>query len=960
MATQRHFLGWDEPLTASVRRFLVPEHPDGPVDLDDTLIVVPTHQAGRQLREALAVHCSTHGSSLLGIKTVSPPFFLHPPDFAARAASPAAVKAAWTAVLLKADPSLFPALFPARVTEVTPAWAMTTGELFQDLRETLADGGYRIADVAALGPAALEEPDRWTALAELEKRHLSAIAASHVVDPCIAKIEAPNRIQLDPAVQRIVVAAVPDPSLLVLRTLEKLARKLKIVVLVHAPKSMADRFDEWGRPIPERWAGSEIAIPEPDRTLVVCANPAAQSRAVMRILREEASRFDMGRTAIGVPDREIVPFLKADLDKAGIPAFDPSEKPLLLHPAGQVADSLASLLLEPGYDAFRTFVRHPDVLEWLTAEDAGSPAELLAELDEFQNLCLPAMLADFPAGFASARHSGKDFPHVQLVHKRVSSLQDLFRKSASAAHGLRACLREIYGEKKVPQSPEGREFETAAGTLNDLFTELDLPVSYGVAAQPPDDALRVFMRRLAESTYQAEREDSVLDLEGWLELPWNSAPLLLVTGVNEESVPGGRVSDVFLPDSLRRHLRLRHDADRLARDAMILSGLIATRKNAGQVYLLLGKTSARGDPLKPSRLLFRCADAALARRARHLFRAVSEPWEDLSYNVSFRLNPALPADLAGSLSPVTRMSVTSFRSYLACPFRFYLQQVLGMEAMDDLKTSLDALDFGSIVHAALDHANKDASLRDSADAGVLAEHLVSFLRRSLEQRFGEEPPLPVTIFFENARHRLEAAAQVQVRLAQEGWETIKTEIRLEGNIGGMEVSGQIDRIDRHRKTGTLRIIDYKTSDSAEAPPAAHLGPVADNTPAYALPPVPTSRPKRWVNLQLPLYLKLAREHGIVDARHPVELCYFNLPKAITDTNLYPWEGYTAELQASAERCAEGIIADVRAGRFWPPAAAVDFDDFGNLILGDPATVFDPGPLATGSTVKPAARKRKSR
>ena len=55
MPVKCHFLGWDEPVTAKVRTFLMPQRVSGPVDLGKDLIVVPTHQAGRRLMETLAL-----------------------------------------------------------------------------------------------------------------------------------------------------------------------------------------------------------------------------------------------------------------------------------------------------------------------------------------------------------------------------------------------------------------------------------------------------------------------------------------------------------------------------------------------------------------------------------------------------------------------------------------------------------------------------------------------------------------------------------------------------------------------------------------------------------------------------------------------------------------------------------------------------------------------------------------
>ena len=49
---------------------------------------------------------------------------------------------------------------------------------------------------------------------------------------------------------------------------------------------------------------------------------------------------------------------------------------------------------------------------------------------------------------------------------------------------------------------------------------------------------------------------AAIELRGWLELPWDDAPALVVTGMNEGMVPASGGSDLFLPDTLRRRLKL--------------------------------------------------------------------------------------------------------------------------------------------------------------------------------------------------------------------------------------------------------------------------------------------------------------------------------------------------------------------------------------------------------------------
>jgi len=104
------------------------------------------------------------------------------------------------------------------------------------------------------------------------------------------------------------------------------------------------------------------------------------------------------------------------------------------------------------------------------------------------------------------------------------------------------------------------------------------------------------------------------------------------------------------------------------------------------------------------------------------------------------------------------------------------------------------------------------------------------------------------------------------------------------------------------------------------------------------------RPRSWVDLQLPLYAWLARRIWPEQADKGVEVGYFLLPpdgdlgdKALEIFSL------TAEMQSSAEKCAERIAQLVKGGHFWPPSPSseVEFDDFKDWFMEeDPRKLID--------------------
>ncbi|MGQ9661044.1 MAG: PD-(D/E)XK nuclease family protein [Kiritimatiellia bacterium] len=928
MAHERHFLGWDEPVTEKVCKFLLPQPVAGPVRLDDHLMVVPTRQAGRRLKEALARHCGISGGALLSLRIVEPSFFLVDPGPDRTVANPALVKTVWADVLLGIRPKDYPACFPAKISEKDFPWALDIGELIQSLREKLTDGGYTIGDVVRLYGAELEEAERWLEMARLEEKYLTRLQELGAQDPCCAEIERANRPTLDgEKIRRIVVAAVADPAPLALRALEALSQSLEVVVLVHAPSELADHFDEWGRPIPAKWKTRIIDLPHQERTIRLAGGPADQSRIVLEEIAA-ASEYGPADLAIGVPDRSILPFLECDLAAQNLLAFDPADRPLTQHPLYGLIESFCRLVLHEGYDSLRLFLRHPDVLAHLIEEYGLKVSQLLDELDRWQNRVIPLRLADLEA--ARARLATEPLtwkalgPALEFVRKHIEQLEIFGFET-----GLRELLRTVYSHRKLSrQRPEDDEFVQAAGKVSDLLTEIASPLLTKLYLGTQEKT-ELFLRRLKEQTYHRERSENAIDLEGWLELLWDGAPFLIITGMNEGRVPDGQLEDVFLPDSLRRKLGLRDEEQRFARDAFFLQSIIEARKSGGRLRLVVGKTGPQGEPLKPSRLLFRCHDTELVERARMLFAVPPVLRQNPPFTYSFRLKTDPPPDIPEDFS-MKSVAITQFRDYLACPFRFYLRHVLGMEEIADLKVAPDTLDFGNFIHVVLRDMALEKSLRTCSDEKTLKSFLECRLEQEMRRIYGESWSVPIEIFFEAARQRLYSAASVQAACVKDGWTIVDFEQALECELDSVRISGRIDRVDLHRKTGAVRIIDYKTGDKRQLPQDVHLGSIKGTPTDYATVTVGKAQ-KRWIDLQLPLYRLLLSQCRPVSGE--VQLAFFNLPKATEETEISVWEDFTPLLQVSAEQCALEVVRRIRQRVFWPPAEKVGKDKF-ERILGE--------------------------
>jgi ATP-dependent helicase/nuclease subunit B len=550
-----------------------------------------------------------------------------------------------------------------------------------------------------------------------------------------------------------------------------------------------------------------------------------------------------------------------------------------------------------------------------------SAARLLARLDDVQAEHLPADLAALQR-VERGREGGPT--ELGRALALVEELQRVLGAGTFPANAVAALEMVFAGRRFNLERDEDAALADAAEAWREVLGECVVAAEkFGDIAT--DDWWTLALRMYGERRRTTDKAAGALDLLGWLELLWEDAPHLIVAGCNDGLVPDAIVGDAFLPDGLRERLGLKTNGARFARDAYILQALAETRARAGRLDVLLARVSSIGEPLRPSRLLLRCEDEELPGRIDFLFREVEAARRNLAWTRAWKLVPRRAA------AP-ERVSVTGLRTWLACPFRFYLTHVLRMEAVEPAKSEMDARDFGTLCHGALEAMAREPALRDCTDEKTLRDFLLARFDAAARERFGDRLTLPLVMQLESGRQRLSRAAAVQARDRGEGWVIEQAEWSFVLDFDGLTVKGKIDRCDRHEASGAWRVLDYKTTDSGPAPHKTHLRPLRsgdDRLPEWMRVEV-GGRPQVWADLQLPLYVAaLARARPEV---RDLRAGYFNLPKAVAQTAIVGWDELTPELQASAAACAAGVTAAIKAGEFWPPAElAPERDAFATLF-----------------------------
>ena len=993
----RLFSGWNRPVLAAVTdHILTTAKGSGQAvaDLSSLLIVVPTRHAGRRLRETLALEAAKEDSAVFPPLVVTQDFFSAPERVAGEApiADSQATRLIWAALLLEIDFHRFRCVFPVDPIDRDLTWAMKTAGELLEVRNLLTESGLTFATASEpLGDQDME-PLRWKELADLESLAIRRTKELGLRDEALSRLDAVQSGALPDEVKSILVAATPDLNPLTIQALQRAAHHIPVEIMIHAPESEAHRFGEWGTPLPEHWLEAEIQIPDAEEVIRDAATPADQAELACELLEHRLGDLEDPAViaAIGVPDPEAIAPLEQSAAKRSWSTYDPAGQPVSNHGIYYLLDQTTALLATRSFEAVPRLLRCPDFTQALVralpedeketepdsdrqnaASDTPSfrpgATAFLALVDELRERCLPDQLEDALAG---AKRNFSQSPQLEQGLQWIADWMQRFRKEPFGTV-LIDYLSEVFASRTfTPQETAHGAFSEVAAAIQEAEAAWENTRQIFPKKLQPSERFHLLLELIRQRHLYDEREPRNIDLEGWLELLWEDAPHLVVTGMNDHVVPEAIIGHSFLPDSARRALGIPDNDDRFARDAYLLTSLIETRRdtdqtnagrtnagrtNAGRIDLLFGRQSESGDPLRPSRLLFQCSDEELPERTLQFFGGEAPSTRPLPWSLPWQLKPQpLPDDAR----VFQRLSVTQFRSYLTCPFRFYLQHGLRMDEVDAEKSEMDARDFGNLIHDALERFANDREASVSNDTAEIRTSLENEIDALLYQRYGSQLSTPVLIQREAARRRLGWWSEIEAEERAAGWKILEPETSISTDdhpftLAGLPISGRIDRIEEHAD-GRLRVFDFKTHAIYDAGKFRnktvseyHIAPIkrtedAESFPEWARVEGPDGKSSRWVDLQIPLYLLALAE------RFPgreIVAGHIALGPTEAEVVLDLWDQLDSELLESAKACAEGVIEAVQERTFWPPAARLPWSDpFEELLFGEAEESVDAAEL----------------
>jgi ATP-dependent helicase/nuclease subunit B len=859
---QRHFLGWKKPFLPSSAKWLQEHYLQGELGSVERLFILVSGQAfARRLQSEFVTEANKHGRAveLPSIETTSQ-FVKKLLPSRVRIADPQSVLLA-TATVMRGMPQqkIQPIIGPRFIEDDdVMAWHHVSRRVWETIK--LASGGGVSIQRTTWNDAAqmvlTEDAERrFDVLAKIqnEVKELLALDKLSIFElEQLALVQPSSSIDVG-ALEHVVVVGGSDLSGVAQLLLKRLSDEgVTVDVLIRAPESQHEGFDAYGCIKSEYWLNATIDIADED--IVVAGTPSSQSAEVIRALSSLGNDQSADTVTIAATDEDLIPILQRHLQGHGLRSRFAGGLPVVQTSEALLIAGTADFVSSQSYAAYAAIVRHPDIVNLLEIKE-----DVLERLSRYSMNVVPSRLN--PKKWFIPKSSRDSMEGLAGLHTKVFELFQAMIECETNPSSIAQCsgvirklLLQIYGSDKLDRT------DPALKALQQLFGVLDrfdvIPEQLG--KMRVSEVMQLMLEELELSNVPALPDPAAIDTVGWLEGMTVDTPNLIVVGMSSDLGGGNNPSGAYFPDALLHALELETIDRRMARDAHAIIAMQQSRQESGSLKWIVGRKNTDGDPLSPSPLLMRCdnleelpADIAveearqLATRSGDLVvsfdseQPIVPPQFDIS-SLGSGIQIPKPSDF--KTAPLQKLSVTAFKDYLSCSYRFWLKHVLKLGIAEEGGSELDAKLFGTFIHAVLQRFGEDASVKSSLDVTVIENSVFAILEEVVDEQLGQNTSGKIRVQVELAKYRLREFAKHQAMSAAEGWKIVCTEVFLEKEIEvegkKFTIRGVIDRVETD-SSGRIRILDYKTGSTSAN--KAHF--------------------KRdcWIDLQLPLYRLLLSE-----------------------------------------------------------------------------------------------------
>ena len=327
-------------------------------------------------------------------------------------------------------------------------------------------------------------------------------------------------------------------------------------------------------------------------------------------------------------------------------------------------------------------------------------------------------------------------------------------------------------------------------------------------------ALGLLRQQLQNTAFQPQTPDSPLQLLGTLEAAGLSFSHLWLCGMSERQWPPPPSPNPMLPPGLQRELALPHAS---AARELAYCRRLSERFVASADQVVVSHPAQRDEyPVAVSALFAtfprRELSDLLGGATRELLPAAN--WRrEAAGSVRLESWEAGQAPALVAQDPV-RGGSQLFVDQAACPFRAMGRHRLALRSLEPERLGLDARERGQLLHQSLELAWRRLQNRQqllSLANGQLAEIVADVTAQVLREfRPARSRPLGGReAALEQQRLGKILSAWLELERGRGDFEVAALESRQQFEIGGLELRGRLDRIDR-LPDGGLLILDYKS------------------------------------------------------------------------------------------------------------------------------------------------------
>jgi ATP-dependent helicase/nuclease subunit B len=902
---ETHYLGWDQPFLWSIVSWLSEKPLKSPYDFRGILLVLPSKRAGRRLLELLAGKSEESGNILI------PPQIILVHDLGSllsnkKNISPSERNLIWNEVL-SSHSTLLKEFYSTSDDSVTKHLSPQLVQYLDRLRTQL--GSYLIRPQEIISnpvyDASENQVRQWEVIGKLFSAFEDTLDRLSLTDEVHSSARLLNQDSntITEEYSEIILLGCTNLTPLQKRSLQNLnAEQLSIVLF--APEVHEKGFTHIGELVPEYWSkiSSERLSPE----VLLFADSPIELSEKLADASEKASqeKVPLSHITLGMLEPDLIAPTMYALERKGLSGSAPGTRHAKDSLLGSWLLSISQIWAY-GDEATAHFLKHPLTTILLNRKRKS-------EAEAFSKGCI-SRAADIL--FIETLHSSlstleKLPPKVQndlLFVKEYLLENNLSKKSgkqtlAEFCASMQALLLHLFDEDESKNN-----FKDVPGTeINEILTILESYASFSEIFTSPITS-KDFYFLLKDRLFKTELppiEDEGVELLGWFELLFDDSSVKIISGCNEEYLPEKLALDPLLPNPLRQTLALETNEYLHARDNYQMTCIL---ESTPQVTLIASRKSSQGERLKLSRLVIPQDDDLFCEVLNQYYLVTKSTTSNA--HKSELPQSFIPPSTPYKNFPLRHLSASAIKKYLRCPYEFYLTTILRAQHYDFFAREISPPMLGTLIHECSKYVGEYTRNLTTGSENEIRNAIHEFITRETRSRFGLHPSVSITLQIENIKRKLSLFSKWAQETSQDGWRNIACESKLASeasitlsNNEQIPFTGIIDRIDFHKGTNTLRIIDIKTSDT----PYTFKECLKKDT---------------WIDPQLPLYAYFTSQflHTLnyqFDSSPQIELALISLNK--TSDISVTTHPYSPDDGEESKKIACEVGEKILHAEFWPP------------------------------------------